>query len=189
MDNIKILNNFSEEVHKVLKEYFEKKTLEYATWSTQHHACHIVEKEDKKYLKTLFPLAPSEFHLYKVIPNCMLGAHIDRGRRTALQVAMNHNDGFLTFTQYNDAKLTPDLTKNHRPYRKGEKGIIVNEGPLFFIYEEDKFEKVGTSIPYLQNTSLAHGGFNYSDIDRFFWSISFKQEKFDYVCDAFKEWA
>lgn len=42
---------------------------------------------------------------------------------------------------------------------------MLNDGPLFFIYEPENYEMYDTSKPYLQNVAKAHGGFNSSNID------------------------
>ena len=175
------------EVSNTLSKYFLENSISYEKWGRELQSYQI-PLDDRKKLRKLFPLPPKNLHLYKIVPNLKSASiHIDRGRKTALQVPCNINPKFKTFSQKNNVKLIPS-TGSHYSAKKNKNIITIPTGPMFFCYEEEKFETYVTDLPYLQNVGLAHGGVNSTkDVDRYFWSISYIEE-FDYVCDALKEW-
>lgn len=187
MDNIKPLSKMPFEVSNTLSKYFLENSITYECWSPDHYAYQI-PLDDRRKLRKLFPLPPKDLHLYKVLPDSWSRPHFDRGRRSCLQVPCNINPGFKTFSQKNDVELIPSKVGSHRPAKKYEIIVTIPTGPLWFHYEENKFETYVTDLPYLQNAGKAHGGVNSTkDVDRYFWSISYIEE-FDYVCNAFEEW-
>lgn len=187
MDNIKLLLNMPTEVYNLLLNYFKETNIEYEVWTPGHHA-YQVPLEDRREIRKIFPLPPKDIHMYKVLPAAKTTPHYDRGRKSCLQVPCNTHQGFQTFSQRNNVDLIPIKNKTHRPPKEGEKIKMLTSGPLFFRWDDDKkFEIYNTDKPYLQNAAKAHGGFNKSNIDRYFWSISYIED-YDYVCDAYKEW-
>lgn len=108
MDNIKEVSNMPIETYNTFIDYYYlNPEVKYVTWWEKHHAYQI-PLEDRKKLRKLLPLQPSDIYLYKLLPQTEPTLpHKDRGRRSCFQIPCNHNPKFQTFSQRNDVKLTP----------------------------------------------------------------------------------
>lgn len=187
MDNIKPLSKMPFEVSNTLSKYFLENSITYERWTPDHYAYQIL-LDKRRELRKLFPLRPKDIHLYKITPDSRMLPHLDRGRNACLQIPCNIDSGFKTFSQKDNVELSAAAYGSHRPAKDNETIVTMPTGPLFFQYEEEKFDTYVTDLPYLQNAAKAHGGINETtNVDRYFWSLSYVED-FDYVCDAFREW-
>lgn len=191
MQNIKILKNFPEQVMNVYKnlynfKYVGKKPEDY--WSNNHSASSVTNVH-KKILDRNLPISSDGIELYYV-SNGMMSPHIDRRRKTALQIPidLNINNSFTFAAKYNDLSKFKPIVSQFTSRKISSVGEPINN-PTDWFYEWDSelYDKYNLEFPVLQNVSLPHGGANYDHKPRVFFSVSYKSD-FDKICTYFESW-
>ena len=191
MENIKILKNTPSNVLDAFNDLYNskfKRKRPQDRWS-DCHAASTIEYEDVKLLSQLFPLPPHCIELYFVTG--MIPPHVDRGRKTALQIPIqvDINNSFTYSVRGTDlTKLSPARTDF--PARNSvskDVDIVNNPTHWFYKWDESLFDKYNLEFPILQNVSLPHGGANYSRDYRIFFSVSYKID-YNEVCSKFSSW-
>ncbi len=189
MINIKILNNFPKEVMDEFRNLYE---LKYKgkdpekIWSTKHSASSM-SKNDLKHFNKFLPLETHSIDLYFVYPGGRMIPHFDRGRKTAFQVPIEidlQNSYTYSLKDRNIAALTP--SKNVKFSREINNPINEPEH-WFFDWKDDAFDQYNLERPILQNAAMPHGGANFGNTVRIFFSGSYLKE-FDEVVKFYKNW-
>jgi hypothetical protein len=155
------------------------------TWSDMHKATVVPEKY-LNHFNTLLPDTLVGLELYFVEPGRRMAPHIDRGRRTALQVPidMDYSNTYTFACKHRNYSL---LKMSNKTFTKDVTDVVNTPPAWFFEWEEDQYDKYNLELPVLQNVSYAHGGANFSDKRRIFFSGSIMTE-FNQAIVKFKEW-
>lgn len=189
MINIAILNNFPKDVMDEFRNFYEmqfKGTDPQQEWSIIHKASLVPERY-VDHFNLLLPIPLSGLELYFIEPGRRMAAHVDRGRRTALQIPidMDHSTTYTYACKHRDfSLLTP--TQN-RSFEKNVSGVLNNPPAWFYEWDEEQFDKYNLELPILQNVATVHGGANFSNKRRIFFSGSYVND-FDYVVERYKNW-
>lgn len=191
MENIKILKNMPATVLEAFVDLYNSKykgTSPQDHW-TKFHAASTVNKEDTEFLNKLLPILSNGIELFYVSSGMVL-PHIDRGRKTAIQIPVTPScqKSFVFSAKYNDLSLlTPDK-KDFTPRKISKDCNIVNNPPSWFYKWDDMlYDKYSLEYPIIQNVSLPHGGANYDIGYKIFFTVSFKTD-FNSVCSDFVSW-
>lgn len=186
MQNICVLTKFPNILLAICKLYFRKnydKSLITNMISPRHYAI-ILPNDFLKKVNAFLPVPLDRIDLYRISPGAELIPHIDRGRKTALQIPIDiDTEHSYTFAaKYEDLKmLTP---KNHQYETPDE--IVVNK-PGCYEWNDTLYDKYNLSKPIIQNVSMPHGGVNFSTTDRIFMSGNYVNDEYKYVVEAFKD--
>lgn len=191
MKNIKILKNISS---SVLYEFQNLYDLKYRgkrpqdRW-TPNLAASLINKEDIEYLSQFLPIQPNSIELF-YISNGMVKPHIDRGRKTALQIPVEFDckKSFVYAAKHSDLSFLTPVRGSFTSRKISKVTAPINNPPnWFYKWDDDLFDKYNLEFPVLQNVTLPHGGVNYSEIDEVFFTISYKPD-YDEVCKKFLSW-
>jgi hypothetical protein len=191
MYHINPLTNFPIELLQEFNSlYTHTKNSSYEKWSRNHNAIQL----DVSLYRGLFQkyeIRPKDVYLFKLIPG-IVTPHIDRGRRTALQIPMHFlQNSFTSYTvsPNNINLLSEDIKATHRPAKENENIVSINQSDkMFFLYNKDYCDHfVNTGDPYLMDVSIPHGGINTITTDVLFWSLGFYQD-YDTVLNYYKDW-
>jgi hypothetical protein len=113
--------------------------------------------------------------------------HIDRGRKTALQIPIdiNYEKSYtFSFNGRDVSKLEPDTSISF-PWKNKE---IVNASDYYFFkWDDSLFDTYNLQLPILQNAAMPHGGSNFSDTTRIFYSISLLDD-YDSAVTSLSDW-
>lgn len=190
MENIKILKNIPLDVLTKFTTIYNSKfkgRKPQDKW-TDSHAASALEVEDIKMLNNFLPIPARGIEIYYMTG--MVNPHIDRGRKTALQIPIeiDHKKSFIFSVCNNDlSKLSP-VNVDFTPRKVSKNSDIVNNPPnWFYKWEEPFFDKYSLEFPVLQNVSLPHGGANYSERYGIFFSLAYKTD-YEEVCSKFRSW-
>lgn len=170
------------------KKLYEEKFCNYnfdIKMSKFHYSTDL-SNEDHNYLNKYLP-EPSSDSSWNLITNAgpPHPAHIDRGRKAALQVPIvaNSSDHFcyvLKDESFFDA-LTPQESSG---FMNKLDTKWLNERypgmPMFYKFEEQYFDinNIKAYEPYINDTSIPHGGIHTKEhSNRFFFSISIPAKK------------
>lgn len=188
MINIKILNNFPKEVmdefHNLYELKYKGKDPE-QVWSKQHSAS-MLSADDLKYFNKLLPSEAHSIDLYFVLPGGRMKPHFDRGRKTAFQVPIEIDlDNSYTYSLKN--RDTSILTPSAVTFSREINNAINDPEHWFFEWQEDAFDQYNLEKPILQNAAMLHGGANFGNSVRIFFSGSYLID-FDTVVESYKSW-
>lgn len=187
MINYQPLNQFPDELKQQFLSYFEdnfKGKEPEQKWSNIHHASEFKYDDLILFFKK-FPIKPYFIELFYVNSG-IASPHIDRGRKSALQIPIQVNDFKAYVSKYKDYSCIPvePGTFSNRSYDI----IYVNDcDNYFFKYNDTDYDLFDINVPTIQNVSVPHGGINYSSSTCIFVSVSFLEE-FDLLKDMLKEW-
>lgn len=187
MINIKILNNFPKEVMDEFKNYYELKFKNKdpeKVWSNKHSASPM-QAGDLKYFNKLLPETIDTIDLYFVYNGRMI-PHIDRGRKTAFQVPIDIDlENSYTYSLKNrDLSI---LTPVDEIFSRENNRSINKPEHWFYEWNEESFDLYNLEKPILQNAAMPHGGANFADTCRIFFSGSYSIE-FDKIVQSYKNW-
>lgn len=188
MINIKILNNFPQEVLDEFRNLYELKFKGKApeqVWSKKHSASPVTG-DDLKYFNKLLPLKTHSMDLYFISPNGRMLPHFDRGRKTAFQVPIEI-DLQNSYTYSLKDRDVSVLTPVDEIFSREVNNAINQPEHWFFDWKEDVFDQYNLERPILQNAAMPHGGANFGDSVRIFFSASYLDE-FDDVVEIYKNW-
>ena len=191
MYHINPLTNFPIKLTKEFNSLYEHiKNTSYEKWSRNHNAIQLPNELYKNLFRE-YKIIPKDIYLYKICPG-IVNPHIDRGRRTALQIPMHFlQNSFTSYTvSPNNINLLPDDIKaKPRPAKENENIVLINQSDkMFFLYNKDYCDHfVNTGDPYLMDVSIPHGGINTITSDVLFWSLGFYQD-YNTVLDYYKDW-
>lgn len=186
MQNIHVLTKFPIGLLSICKDFYKNydKSLITAMISPTHYAIGLPD-DFLKQVNAFLPIPLNRIDLYKIFPcSDIMIPHIDRGRKTALQIPIDIDiDNSYTFAaKYEDLKmLTP---KNHQYDTPDD--IVVNV-PGFYEWDNALYDKYNLSEPIIQNVSMPHGGANFANTDRIFMSGNYLHYEYKYVVEAFKD--
>lgn len=189
MINIAILNNFPKDVMDEFKNLYElrfKGKDPDQVWSKLHSASSV-PRDVLKHINKLLPLETHSIDLYFVMPNGRMHPHIDRGRKTAFQIPIEidlQNSYTYSLKGRDVSVLTPAAD---RKFSREINHSINQPEHWFFDWEDDLFDQYNLERPILQNASMPHGGANFGNSPRIFFSASYIQE-FDNVVEIYKNW-
>jgi hypothetical protein len=188
MINIKILNNFPKEVMDEFRNLYElkyKDTNPEQTWSDIHKASIVPEKY-LHHFNTMLPEPLVGLELYFVEPGKRMSAHVDRGRRTALQIPidMDHENTYTFACKHRDYSL---LKPSNHTFMKEVTSVLNAPPAWFFEWDDEQFDTYNLELPVLQNVGHVHGGANFSNRRRIFFSGSIITE-FDQAVENYKNW-
>lgn len=188
MMNIKVLNSFPQEVMDEFNNLYElrfKGKEPDQVWSKKHSASSV-SSDDLKHINKLLPLETHSIDLYFVLPLGRMIPHIDRGRKTAFQVPIEidlQNSYTYSLKGRDASVLTPADIKFSREINNP----INQPEHWFFDWKDDVFDQYNLERPILQNAAMPHGGANFGNSIRIFFSASYLQE-FDDVVEIYKNW-
>jgi len=123
--------------------------------------------------------------------------HIDRGRKTALQIPIVANPEIHFSYVLKDEKYFDKLQPQQNPTGFIQKldtkwlNQRYENMPMFHTFVEKYFDvtPVKPWVPYLNDTSVPHGGIHKEKQDRYFFSISLKERKeIKDLTEDFKGW-
>jgi len=193
--NIFYLNNapkkFYGTLSKISKKYHKKKFE--IIMSSRHHSTDLTT-EECKLLNKILPIESPGIS-FNMINQALETSHIDRQRKTALQIAVQADPlKHFAYAVKNECLdlLQPlnieDGFRNKR-YVDWENGG--DERPMFYHYNPCYNDHIAVEPykAYLCNTTLPHGGLHTvpGKSERLFFSFSFL-EKIDEVKEFFKDW-
>ena len=189
MDNIKILTNFPSAAMEAFMQIYNSKFSDknpQDRW-TPSHAASLLDYEDVKFLNQFLPISTHGIEIYYV--SKMVKPHIDRGRKTALQIPIeiDPNASFVYSVRNSDmSKLIP-VDSDFTPRKVSKTSTIVNNpSSWFYKWDEMLFEKYTMEYPILQNVSLPHGGASPKK-DMIIFSVAYKID-YDEVCNKYSSW-
>ena len=190
MLNIKPLTRFPLEVHEIFLNFYYTWYSEVApkmAWSNAHFATELLPKE-QEFLSGYLPMKAGGVEIYYIQPNSTTSAHIDRGRKTALQIPIDVPLDSYTFCS-KTRNIDDHSAFTHMKFdpRKEKFGIINNPGKWFFRWEPEKFDTHSMDVPVLSSVEHPHGGTNNSDVVRIFISVSY-HIGIDEVAEYYKDW-
>lgn len=190
MKNITVLNNLPTSLAANIIEYYkERKGTELDfKWSSIHYGYHLPKELEKEIAKQLpFPILDAKIYVIKPRPGKMMIPHIDRGRHVAFQIPIDiDTENSFTFS-LKDRDITQLTPRKDANFVFDNATKIEEREVWFWDYEESKFDRYNLEKPILQNAAMPHGGANNSNRDRVFISISFKENTYDEVVEAFKQ--
>lgn len=190
MKNITVLNKFPIDLYNNLinlyQDFYIDKNPE--TRLTDMHWVTKIPRNTVNSIFLNFPLKIESLEIYYVKPfNKRMIPHIDRGRKTALQIPIdiNYEKSYtFSFNERDLAKLEPDKSISF-PWKNKE---VVNMSDYYFFKWDDKlFDTYNLQLPILQNAAMPHGGSNFSDSTRIFYSISLLDD-YDSVVSSLSDW-
>lgn len=140
---------------------------------SDYHFSSDVDDNDREKFKEIIPE-----RIYNVSVNLITKAvlpltHIDRGRKAALQMPIVADPAVHKVYVLAREKFFKKIKADHRnrgEFRKGNKPEVIqweNERypgmPMFHIFDENYFQisPVEPMIPYINDTSIPHGGIHY----------------------------
>jgi len=189
MLNIRILNNFPLELLDAYKDFyqnFDKTTIN--VMISQVHYAVALPKDLLAYTNAFLPVPLDRLDMYAVLPDAVMIPHIDRGRKTALQIPLDvdTNNSYTFAAKYEDlSMLTP---KQHQyDIEQDAKKIVNTSTNPFYEWNDNLFDKYDLSKPILQNVSAPHGGVNNAKTLRIFMSGNYLNHEYKYVVDAYKD--
>jgi len=185
MQNICVLTKFPNRLLAICKDFYKNydKSLITNMISRRHYAIGL-PNDFLKQVNAFLPVPLDRIDLYRIFPDADFMPHIDRGRKTALQIPIDvDTDCSYTFAaRYEDLKmLTP---KNHQ-YETPDT-LVVNT-PGFYEWNDTLYDKYNLSEPIIQNVAMPHGGVNFATTDRIFMSGNYLHDEYKYVVEAFKD--
>lgn len=193
MQNIQELKNFPVDVWERIRIWYEtyyadKKPEQ--IWSTAHHATQIHHLRWKEMALDRLPVFPDGVEIYYNISGTQIRPHIDRGRRTALQIPIQADyKNSYTFAAKGDSLSADDIDSVGTHSERDNITAVINS-PIgwFWKWDPDKYDKHPMDIPILENVAVPHGGCNNSpDLTRILVSITYFDD-FESVKKAFSEW-
>ena len=156
---------------------------------TKTHAASAVNNEDTEYLSQFLLIPPNSIELFYV-SNGMVNPHVDRGRKTALQIPVDFNckKSFAYSVKHDDLSLLTPVVGNFTSRKISPVSVPVNNPPnWFYEWNDALFDKYNLEFPILQNVALPHGGVNYAEKGGAFFTISYKID-YSEVCERFSLW-
>ena len=143
-----------------------------------------------QHVNTFLPLPLNSLELYLMVPGVRPVPHIDRGRKVALQIPMelDINASYTFASKYEDLEMLTPLNWEYHYHRPDDK-VVNKPKTSFFEWDSNLYDMYNLELPILQNVSMPHGGVNNSKTNRFFISGSYKTYEYNYVKDAFIEFA
>jgi hypothetical protein len=190
MKNITVLNRFPTEVYNSLimlyQDFYVHKDPE--TRLTDMHWVTKISRDTVNSIFLNFPLKIESLEIYYVKPfNKRMIPHIDRGRKTALQIPIdiNYEKSYtFSFNGRDVSKLEPDTSISF-PWKNKE---IVNVSDYYFFKWNDLlFDTYNLQLPILQNAAMPHGGSNFSNTTRIFYSMSLLDD-YDSAVTSLSDW-
>ena len=194
---------FIEECQNIYKKY-KNKPFE-IIMSRYHHSTDLTEKE-QEHLNTFLPEFANNISFNRISDaGPPQHTHIDRGRKAALQVPLVadpeiHKVYVIKDEEYFDKLEVSDSGGFHNKLeinKKQWKNQRYPNMPMFHIFKEEYFDinPVEPNIPYINDTSLPHGGIHYNGFntgprcDRYFLSFSIPARKeVSELKEIFKDW-
>lgn len=191
MLNITVLDNFSEEVMNefmnVYDMYFQGKDLR-QNYSNLFYISNVNRDVVDK-INAKLPMPAASIQLYFFDPRRGRGQpHIDRGRKTAFQIPVlidTENSYTFSFNNTDISLLKPRGEYSH--YASESVNFVNNPKHWFYEWNDTLFDKYSLEKPILQNAAQPHGGANFSEKNRIFFSCSYKED-FDTMKKHFSEW-
>ena len=193
--NIFYLNNTPTKFYKTLKKIADKyknKPFE-IIMSDRHHSTDLSE-EDCFVLNQFLPLQSPGIS-FNMINQALETSHIDRQRKTALQVAVKSDPmkhfAYAIKNEFLDELVPLEIADGFRNKRYVDWENGGDERPMFYHYNPCYNDHIAIEKmkAYLCNTTLPHGGLHTipGKHERLFFSFSFLQT-IDEVKEKFKDW-
>ncbi len=187
MQNICILNNFPDELLNFHRNFYNEfdKTKINAKISAVHYAVAL-PKEILEYTNKFLPVPLDRLDMYAVFPESIMIPHIDRGRKTALQIPLevDSNNSYTYAAKYEDLSL---LTKKEHRYDIEQDADKIVNMPGFYEWDDQLYDTYDLTKPILQNVSAPHGGANNAKTYRIFLSGNYIKHEYAYLVDAYKD--
>lgn len=191
MQNIQELKNFPiglwEQIRIWYETYYANISPE-QIWSDSHHATSIDNVRWKEMGLEKLPITPVGVEIYYNIPSTRIRPHIDRGRRSALQIPIqaDYENSYTFAAKTDDLSMIKHISAKHIP-RPTIPNIIHSPPSWFWEWDPEKYDTHPMDIPILENVSVPHGGYNNSRTMRILISISYLVD-FESVKKTFSEW-
>ena len=174
MDNITILKNFPTAVmdafYQIYGCRFKGRPLQHQ-W-TPEHAASVLESSDLQFLNQFLPLPAHMIELYYISGTAL--PHIDRGRKTALQIPIDidlENSFIFSVKDKDLSNLLPVQDSSFTP----RDVVAVNDPPnWFYRWNEALFDKYNLEYPVLHNVAMPHGTIHSSARKAIFFSVTYK---------------
>jgi hypothetical protein len=189
MNNITVLSNFPENLNQQLITIYNylNANEEPLKISDMHYYIRVPSILCNE-LKSDFNINFDGLEIYYIKPlNKRMIPHIDRGRKTALQVPIDIDTSLSYTFSFKGIDLN-ELTPADNQFSWDNQSAVVNNlDHFFFQWDEDQFDQYDLSMPIIQNAAMPHGGANFSQRDRIFFSFSFVDDYSDIV-NRFRHW-
>jgi len=197
MTNIFTLKNVPKEFYTMLNALsrkYNKKSFD--IFMSDRHQSRDLDVFDHNRINSFLPYAASASS-FNVIKNALETAHIDRQRKSALQIAIDSNPiyhfAYAVKSKYVD-KIVPKISSTGNGFiNKIDTewtNQIKNDMPMFYWYDPRYYDHVAVEPykAYFCNTVLPHGGLHIAyEKPRYFFSLSFL-EPIDEIAEKFKDW-
>lgn len=190
MDNITVLKNIPDGVLQAFRAVYNSKfdgVDPQDRWSKTFSASTLT-REDLYRLNQLLPVPAIGIEIYYA--SRMIAPHIDRGRKSALQIPINVDaKNMFIYSVKNTAMPNLIAKKGEFTDRKISADVNVVNDPhsWFYLWDDLSFERYHFEYPILHNVALPHGGANYSKKTGTFFSISYTMP-YDEACSVFAKW-
>lgn len=184
--------------------YYKYKDKSFEIIMSQYHHSTDLTAEEQEYLNTMIPEYANNISFNRISDaGPPQHTHIDRGRKSALQVpVVAHPDVHKVYVikdeEYLDKLTASDTGGFHnKEYIEQWKNQRYPGMPMFHDYDEQYFDinPVEAGIPYINSTDLPHGGIHYKGMNtgpkynRWFFSFSIPARKEVHeLKEVFKDW-
>ena len=181
---------------RLYKQHYKKHIFD-IKMSERHISTDLLESH-KEILRECIPV-----EVWNISWNCITNAgppapsHIDRGRKTALQMPIVADPNVHFSYVLKDEKYFDKLKPKENPTGFIQKLETQWENqrypnmPMFHYYEPEYFDitPVKPWVPYLNDTSVPHGGIHSQPLPRYFFSLSIAGRKeIAELKEDFKDW-
>ena len=199
MDNItpltnvhnNILKNFLKTGKKINKE-LKRKNINWEKWSKTHYSIEATEFIDPITLETIESLLQQKLTIdYYRITKGSSTPHKDRWRRCWIQIPIKKVNNAWTFSVKDNCfdLLNKYLVKDKKFGKYQPREFWINkDADVDYDYQKEYFDHYDGSTPYIQNTSMPHGGISNAQEDRYLFSINIISHSYKETVELFKEW-